>query len=467
MAYQRAKEEIVEASPQTTDAGKEELYLYSLRKMAEANVENNRTELTHLHNMKSFFYLCGEMIKAEPDQKYSVVIMDIVQFKAVNEFCGRAEGDRLLKFIAECFQWYEDHRKDTYACHVRADIFCLCTQYEDVRELENIVSEIKTKIDEFPFTYKVQPSFGIGISPEREPAVSYLKDCATMAMNSVKGKVYQTYAIFGEKMRRQLMRERQVENDIVGALENGELVLYIQPKVNMSTGRIIGGEALVRWLHPEKGLVPPGEFIPVLEKNGFIINVDEYIWEKVFAYLGKLKEEGRELVPISINVSRLHAYDTQLAENLIRLREKYDIPAEYVPLELTESAFLEDEKGMYQRMENLRSQGFLVSMDDFGTGYSTMNMLKNQTLDEIKIDREFIRDLEKDKSQIIIRNTIAMLQQLGAHIVIEGVETEEQKEFLLGCNCTDVQGFLFYRPMPVEEFDRLLLQQEREPDMAK
>ena len=467
MAYQRAKEEIVEASPQTTDAGKEELYLYSLRKMAEDNVENNRTELTHLHNMKSFFYLCGEMIKAEPDQKYSVVIMDIVQFKAVNEFCGRAEGDRLLKFIAECFQWYEDHRKDTYACHVRADIFCLCTQYEDVRELENIVSEIKTKIDEFPFTYKVQPSFGIGISPEREPAVSYLKDCATMAMNSVKGKVYQTYAIFGEKMRRQLMRERQVENDIVGALENGELVLYIQPKVNMSTGRIIGGEALVRWLHPEKGLVPPGEFIPVLEKNGFIINVDEYIWEKVFAYLGKLKEEGRELVPISINVSRLHAYDTQLAENLIRLREKYDIPAEYVPLELTESAFLEDEKGMYQRMENLRSQGFLVSMDDFGTGYSTMNMLKNQTLDEIKIDREFIRDLEKDKSQIIIRNTIAMLQQLAVHIVIEGVETEEQKNFLLGCGCTDAQGFLFHRPMPVEEFDRLLLQQEREPYMAK
>ena len=288
-----------------------------------------------------------------------------------------------------------------------------------------------------------------------------------MAMNSIKGKVYQTYAIFDEKMRRQLMRERQVENDIVGALENGELVLYVQPKVDMSNGRIIGGEALIRWQHPEKGLVPPGEFIPVLEKNGFVINVDEYIWEKVFAYLGKLKEEGRELVPISINVSRLHAYDAKLAENLIHLREKYDIPAEYVPLELTESAFLEDEEGMYQRMENLRAQGFLVSMDDFGTGYSTMNMLKNQTLDEIKIDREFIRDLEKDKSLIIIRNTIAMLQQLGVHIVIEGVETEEQKEFLLGCNCTDVQGFLFYRPMPVEEFDKLLLQQEQKPNTAK
>ena len=133
----------------------------------------------------------------------------------------------------------------------------------------------------------------------------------------------------------------------------------------------------------------------------------------------------------------------------------------------TESAFLENEQGMYERMEGLRAQGFLVSMDDFGTGYSTMNMLKNQTLDEIKIDREFIRDLDKDKSLIIIRNTIAMLQELGVHIVIEGVETEEQKAFLLGCNCTDVQGFLFYRPMPVEEFDRLLSEQEKKLDSSK
>ena len=467
MTYQKAKEEIIESSPQKTDAGKEELYLYSLRKMAEENVENNRTGLTNLHNINSFFYLCGEMIKQQPDKKYSVIIMDIVQFKAVNEFCGRDEGDRLLRFIASCFDWYENNRPDSYACHIRADIFCICTSYEEVEELEIIVREIRKKITDFPFAYRVQPSFGIGISPERAPAISYLKDCATMAMNSIKGKVYRTYAVFDEKMRSQKMRERQVENDIVSALENGELQLYVQPKVDMRDGRVIGGEALVRWKHPEKGLVPPGEFIPVLEKNGFIINVDEYIWEKVFAYLGKLRKEGRTLIPVSINVSRLHAYDEKLTETLLRLREEYDVLPEYVPLELTESAFLEDEVGMYRRMESLRERGFLVSMDDFGTGYSTMNMLKNQTLDEIKIDREFIRDLEKDKSQIIIRNTIAMLQQLGAHIVIEGVETEEQKEFLLGCNCTDVQGFLFYRPMPVEEFDKLLWQQERELDMAK
>ena len=165
MTYQKAKEEIIESSPQKTDAGKEELYLYSLRKMAEENVENNRTGLTNLHNINSFFYLCGEMIKQQPYKKYSVIIMDIVQFKAVNEFCGRDEGDRLLRFIASCFDWYENNRPDSYACHIRADIFCLCTSYEEVEELEIIVREIRKKITDFPFAYRVQPSFGIGISP--------------------------------------------------------------------------------------------------------------------------------------------------------------------------------------------------------------------------------------------------------------------------------------------------------------
>ena len=195
MTYQKAKEEIIESSPQKTDAGKEELYLYSLRKMAEENVENNRTGLTNLHNINSFFYLCGEMIKQQPDKKYGVIIMDIVQFKAVNEFCGRDEGDRLLRFIASCFDWYENNRPDSYACHIRADIFCLCTSYEEVEELEIIVREIRKKITDFPFAYRVQPSFGIGISPERAPAkyighMQYLtKKCVVRRCENARWKM--------------------------------------------------------------------------------------------------------------------------------------------------------------------------------------------------------------------------------------------------------------------------------------
>lgn len=451
---------VINEPPQKTDEGKWELYLYSLRKMAEENVEKNRTSLTNLHNLRAFFYLCGELFRENTEKKFGVIVMDIAQFKSVNEFCGRSEGDRLLLFIAKCFQEYEDSRPFTYACHIRADIFALCTAYEEKEEMAAIAEDIKDRVQAFPFAYKVLPSFGICVTAESNPAISYLKDCATMALNSIKGKFFTTYAFFDDEMRQAMLREKQVENDIVSGLEHEELRLYIQPKVNMRTGRIVGGEALVRWMHPQKGLIAPGEFVPVLEKNGFIINVDEYIWKKVFAYLGRLKEEKRELVPISVNVSRVHAYDNNLCNTLIRLKKEYDIPASYVPLELTESAFLTDEKGMYQRMGVLRNEGFFISMDDFGTGYSTMIMLKNQPMDEIKIDRELIRDIDNPKSRIIVHHTVDMLRDLDANTIIEGVETELQKDFLLDCGCENAQGFLFYRPMPVEEFDELLRKQE-------
>lgn len=460
MSYDKMRESVIIESPQQTDEGKWELYLSSLRKMAEENVESNRVDLTHLHNLKSFFYLCGELFRENPTQKYGMILMDIAQFKSVNEFCGRSEGDRLLVFISNCFQSYEDHRPLTYVCHIRADVFALCTAYGMKSELIDIVEDIKGKIRTFPFAYRVLPSFGISVSTGSNPEINYLKDCATLALNSIKGKFFASYAFFDDEMRRRMLREKQVENDIVSGLEKEELMLYIQPKVDMRTGRIVGGEALVRWKHPDKGMISPGEFMPVLEKNGFIINVDEYIWGKVFAYLSKLKEENRELMPISVNVSRVHAYDKNLCNTLMMLKSEYDVPAAYVPLELTESAFLVDEEGMYLRMKLLRSQGFSISMDDFGTGYSTMYMLKTQPMDEIKIDRALIMDIDNPKSRVIIRHTVDMLKDLEAKIIIEGVETEHQKDFLLQCGCEHAQGYLFYKPMPLDEFDELLRQQE-------
>lgn len=460
MSYEQTKEKVINESPQQTEEGKMELYLYSLRKMAENNVESNKNGLTNLHNLKAFFYLCGELFRENLTKKFGVIVMDIAQFKSVNEFCGRSEGDRLLVFIAECLRHYEENRPLTHVCHIRADIFALCTAFQEKSELVEIVEDIRDRIQDFPFAYRVLPSFGICVTAESNPAISYLKDCATLALNSIKGKTFSTYAFFDDEMRRQMMREKQVENDIIPAIEKEELKLYVQPKVNMRTGRIVGGEALVRWMHPQRGLIAPGEFIPVLEKNGFIINVDAYIWRKVFAFLGKLKQENRPLVPISVNVSRVHAYDKNLCDTLMSLKKEYEVPAVYVPLELTESAFLEDEKGMYLRMKALRAQGFSISMDDFGTGYSTMNMLKNQPMDEIKIDRELIMDIDNPKSKVIVQHTVNMLKDLDTKTIVEGVETEDQKSFLLQSGCEYAQGFLFYKPMPVEEFDELLHQQE-------
>lgn len=448
---------IVEESPQMSQAGKDELYLYSLRMMAQANANRERSTLTKLPNLKAFFYLCGEMMMEYPNLRYGVMIMDIVNFKSVNEFCGRDAGDDLLKYIADILKRYEKERPHTCATHIRADIFALCTAINTEQDMIDIVQEVRQEIYEFPFVYRVLPFFGISCSePGTTAPISYLKDCATVALNSIKGKHFSYYKVFSKEMRSQLLREKQVENDMIAALENDEIVLYIQPKVNMRSGEVIGGEALVRWQHPDRGLIPPGQFVDILEKNGFIINVDKRVWELVFQYLAKLREEGRPMIPISINVSRIHAYDKEFTDTLIGFSEKYQVPADLIYLELTESAFLEDEQGMYQRLEQLRERGFHVSMDDFGTGYSTMNMLKMHDMDEVKIDRTLISDMHDSRSMVIINHMIQMLKELDQNIMVEGVETEDQKKFLIECGCEKAQGFYFYRPMPVEEFDNLL-----------
>lgn len=457
---EKKMEKIIYESPQSTEEGKQELYLYSKNKITDINAAENYNSLTGLPTLRLFFYQTGEAIKENPEDKFAMIVMDITQFKAVNEFCGRSEGDRLLKHIGQCFGEYTRTREKTYAAQVRADNFCLFTYWDTEQEIADIAVDLKKNILELPFAYKVLPSFGICVSTERQPAVNYLKDCATIAMNSIKGKFYADYRFFDSKMRTQLMREKQVESDIVGALEKAELIPYIQPKVNMMTGRIVGGEALVRWVHPERGVICPGEFIPVLEKNGFVINVDESVWEQVYQYLSKLLKAGRKAVPISINVSRVHVYDKNLCDTLFNLKNQYNVPASYTPLELTESAFLTDEGGMYYRMKLLKAQGFTVSMDDFGTGYSTMNMLKTQPVDEVKIDRGFIIDIEDEKSKIILDYTIRMLKALDMKIIVEGVETEEQRDFLIDCGCRNAQGYMFYKPMPISEFDALLKKQE-------
>lgn len=453
--YQNA---IVAKTAQTTEERQQELYLYSLRKMAEQNVESNRNPLTQLYNLRAYFYQCGEVMRLSPEKKYAVIVMDIAQFKAVNEFCGRDIGDDVLRVVARSMQRIELERTDTISCHIRADVFSLFTPFEEEKELVEITQNIIRDIDSFPIDCKILPAFGICTSDLTGLNVSHMKDCATTALNTIKGKFYASYAFFDERMREEQLREKQIENEIVAALKNGEFALFIQPKVDMATNKIIGGEALVRWLHPDRGMISPGEFIPVLEKNGFIINVDDYIWEKVFAFIRDLENSDIDPVPISINVSRVHAYDDKFCQTLCDLRDKYQINPAYIPLELTESAFLGNEQVMYSRMEYLRGLGFSISMDDFGTGYSTMKMLKNQPMDEIKIDREFISDLDNDMSRVVISHTIRMLQDMNTSIIVEGVETELQKKFLLEHNCNRAQGFLFYRPMPAEEFRKLLLE---------
>lgn len=454
MAYDEGKDDIINNSPQFADEGKMELYLYSLRKMAENNLENNRTFMTRLYNLRAFLYKAAEVMRAQADRKHALIVLDIANFKAVNEFCGRQEGDNLLKAIADAMRLYD--KEDTVLSHFRADIFGMLTPFEEEQELVEITKNLSKEIEKVKIACKVLPAFGICVAADSTMPISLMKDYATLALNTIKGKFYANYAFFDEKMRRDMLMEKQIENNIVEALETGQFRLYIQPKVDMDTGQVIGGEALVRWQHPTRGIIGPADFIPVLEKNGFIINVDVYIWTEVFRLIGRRLKAGKRVVPISINISRLHVYHREFKDCLYRLSREYEVPPEYVPLELTESGFLEKSDVMFEQMRQLKEKGFIISMDDFGTGYSTMTMLKNQPVDEIKIDRGFIEDMDNDRSRIIVSHTIEMLKELDVNITAEGVERKEQQEFLRECGCSKAQGFLYYKPMPQEDFEDLM-----------
>lgn len=229
----------------------------------------------------------------------------------------------------------------------------------------------------------------------------------------------------------------------------------------MRSGEIIGGEALIRWHSVKEGIIYPDEFIPVLEKSGYIVDVDAYVWEKVFAAIHIWKTGGITPVPISVNVSRSHVYQKSFAGVLEKLAQQYDVEPYYVPLEVTESMFTEYVDKLYKNITRLQSAGFRFSMDDFGAGYSSLNMLKDEPVDEVKIDRFFLKDIKKEKSQIVIRNVIHMIQELQLDMIVEGIETKEQAELLMNYGSYKAQGYYYYKPMPMTEFEQLLIKQQK------
>lgn len=431
-----------------------ELYIYSLRKMAENNVDSNRTFMTELYNLRAFQYKAQEEMLSNRELRFAMIVLDFSNFKSINEFCGRDVGDGLLMATADALR--AETAEHVVLSHFRADTFALMTPFETEQELVDITERIGKRIEEYKMPYRALPAFGICIADYPTMSVSLMRDYATMALGTIKGKFYARYAFFDAKMRKQMLINKMIENDIVDALEKEQLFIYIQPKVDMTDGSIVGGEALVRWRYKDNTMVAPGEFIPVVEKNGLIIDVDVYVWTRVFGFLGRRLAQGKRVEPISINISRLHVFDNSFKDTIINLSEKYSVPPQLVPLELTESGFAENQDIIYDNMEELRRYGFKISMDDFGIGYSSMTMLKNQPVDEIKIDKGFIDDIDDPKSRTILKHTVAMLKDLDLDTIVEGVETAGQRDFLLECGCERAQGYLYYKPMSVEKFEELL-----------
>ena len=259
---------------------------------------------------------------------------------------------------------------------------------------------------------------------------------------------------FNDAMQQEQLWVHKVENDMENALKNKEFQVYLQPKYSTKEEILSGAEALVRWIHPTEGFVAPYRFIPIFEKNGFVIQLDDYMIVEVARQQAKWISEGKKVVPISVNVSRVHFVREDLAEHICQLVDQFNVPHEYIELELTESAFFDDKDVLLNTIKKLKAYGFEILMDDFGAGYSSLNSLKELPLDVVKLDAGFFRDAdESGRGKLIVEDTISLAKKLDMRIVAEGIETREQVDFLAEMNCDLIQGYYFAKPMPINEFE--------------
>ncbi len=423
--------------------------------------QKNREEtdsMTGLFRYGPFFEKTEQLLKRQSDLEYFMVAIDIEHFKLFNEWYGEEEGDRFLIKIGDHLKEVEQSC-DSVAGYMGGDDFVIILP-EDLCILKDLEEEINEYARQYGGNAGFLPAFGIYPIEDLSLPVSMMYDRAAIALNSVKGNYAKRIGWYDPGMKRKMENDQVLLSEIQRALEKKEFIFYVQPQCNMLTGKIIGLESLVRWQHPIRGLVSPGEFIPLLEGNGFITYLDLYIWELVCRQLSSWIKSGRRPVPISVNMSRMDIYAIDVAAKFKELADRYRIDPKFLEIEITESAYAEDYDLIRKVVEDLRRAGFPVYMDDFGSGYSSLNMLKDVNVDVIKIDTKFLdmNDNSRSRGMGILETIVRMARVMQLKIIAEGVEEKEQVDFLINIGCIYGQGYYYYKPLPVSQVETLLME---------
>ena len=416
--------------------------------------------LTRIYNKTKFFEVTRLMLNRNLTEQFALIRIDIEKFKLVNSFFGIQEGDALLRYVAGEIQKFVGGSDMVTYGRVEADIFCICMPYCGEAAMLELVHYIRASFERYVLDFDIVPTIGIYVIDERDLSPESMYDRTSIAAKQCKGNYIRNYAFYTAEMSDELVKEQKIVNSMKSALEKNEFVIYLQPKYGLQSNEMNGAEALVRWKSPSRGMISPGEFIPVFERNGFIIKLDYYVWEKTCELLAKWIREGRNVEPVSVNISRVSLNNPRLVELICGLVEKYQIPPRLLQLELTESAYTSNPKVIRDTMERLQKAGFSILMDDFGSGYSSLNVLKDIAVDILKIDMKFLSDSDKQgRGENILASVVRMAKWLDMPVVAEGVERIEQVSFLRSIGCEYVQGYYFARPMPVEDYEKLLYEQ--------
>lgn len=415
-----------------------------------------RDTLTRLYNKEAFYMHAAELLNQHPDTKYDILCMDIENFKLINDVFGETEGDHLLCFLAKVLQNYIS---EGYVCRHGGDIFAAILPRKD--SYSALVSAIQNELTESPMQYmNLQLKFGIYPIDDRSMTVRAMCDRAKIASKSITQKYDASIAFYNQAFGDRLIEEQQIAAEMDQALQNSEFVVYYQPQYDLKTGVLIGAESLVRWQHPQRGFLPPDKFVPLFEQNGFITQLDIFVWKSVCKQMREWIDLGHSCIPVSINLSRVDIYNPRLPEIIIEILNQQHLKPECIHLEITETAYTDNPKQLILTVKKLKQYGFHIDMDDFGSGYSSLNMLSEVPVDTLKLDMRFLQNAQgSSRGGNILFFIMNLAKWLEVSVVAEGIETKEQMLFLSSLGCDYGQGYYFAKPMPLEDYKKLLSEQ--------
>lgn len=415
-------------------------------------------ELTGLLTRRNFVKRAEEAVHKNIAQvtngEYALLFFDITRFKMINDILGLAEGDKLLVYIADTI--YKIAKGEFYACRIDSDRFAMFI-HASYDEINDFIEHFTTRIERYSDTFEIVCNFGVYVTDGSITSIEMMIDRAVMAQAAIKGSYIEKSNFYAEVLRNQLVSEQEIVGSMASALEQNQFQIYYQAQFNHSNSTLIGAEALVRWVHPEKGIIYPGTFINIFEKNGFITNLDMFVFEGACKFLRKLIDKRIKPVPISVNVSRCDIFRTNFIEQLESIRKKYRISTKLLRLEITETILAGRSLYATEVISQLHKCGYTIEMDDFGTGYSSLTVLKDINMDILKLDLKFVADGTKnERAGTILSSIVRMAKWLELPVIAEGVETQDQADYLKSIGCYYIQGYLYSEPVTEEEFIRLI-----------
>lgn len=407
-------------------------------------------------NNSAFQLECQKLISESPPMTYTVIMMNIKGFKLINLNYGIETGNDTIRYIHKVLSHHI--KEDEMITRSEADHFFLCLKESDKNVIQKRIDEMTADINSYAqnsdIPHNIKISQGAYIVEEPGLNIRMIQDRARTACQ-LQNKISDC-SFYNSEITNKMIMEQKLCSLFDDSIKNNDFHVYIQPKINLKNGETGGAEALVRWFHPDRGIIYPSDFIPLFERNGNIIQLDLYVFEKVCEYQKQRIDSGKKLFTISVNLSRVHFRNLNYLRPFIELKNKYNIPDGVIELELTESIFFDNQQIelVKNAINQMHSYGFLCSLDDFGVGFSSLGLLKEFNVDAIKLDRKFFEDITNSKSQNIIISFIDLAKRLNIHVVAEGIETSEQLNFLKSVNCDMVQGYIFSKPLPLNEFEK-------------